>query len=69
MVASVEMTVESDRADGIGAGGLRVRLLGPMTISRSKRGHTKNPEVLHELKVCGFYARVVKPGRVASGDA
>src|SRR5215471_5389509 len=24
--------------------------------------------VLHELEVCGFYARVAKPGRVASGD-
>jgi DNA-binding SARP family transcriptional activator/TolB-like protein len=32
--ASVEMTVESDRADRTGAGGLHLRLLGPMTISR-----------------------------------
>jgi DNA-binding SARP family transcriptional activator len=34
VVAGVEMTVESDRADRTGAGGLQVRLLGPMTISR-----------------------------------
>ena len=32
-------------------------------------GIPKILKVLHELEVCGFYARVVKPGRVAVGDA
>jgi MOSC domain-containing protein YiiM len=37
------------------------------TIGRSL-GIPKILKVLHELDVCGFYARVVKPGRVADGD-
>ena len=37
------------------------------TIGRSV-GMPKILKVLHELEVCGFYARVAKPGRVASGD-
>lgn len=38
------------------------------TIGRSL-GIPKILKVLHELEVCGFYARIVKPGWVASGDA
>ena len=37
------------------------------TVGRSV-GIPKILKVLHELEVCGFYARVVKPGRVADGD-
>jgi MOSC domain-containing protein YiiM len=37
------------------------------TIGRSI-GLPKMLRVLHELEVCGFYARVVKPGRVVAGD-
>jgi MOSC domain-containing protein YiiM len=37
------------------------------TIGRSI-GSPKILRVLHELEVCGFYARVVKPGRGAAGD-
>jgi MOSC domain-containing protein YiiM len=37
------------------------------TIGRSV-GIPKILKVLHEVEVCGFYARVVKPGRVAAGD-
>jgi MOSC domain-containing protein YiiM len=37
------------------------------TIGRSA-GIPKILKVLHELEVCGFYARVVKPGSVAIGD-
>jgi MOSC domain-containing protein YiiM len=37
------------------------------TIGRSV-GIPKILKALHELEVCGFYARVVKPGRVAVGE-
>lgn len=37
------------------------------TVGRSI-GIPKILKALHELEVCGFYARVVKPGRVAVGD-
>lgn len=37
------------------------------TIGRSV-GIPRILKVLHELEVCGFYARVIKPGRVADGD-
>lgn len=37
------------------------------TIGRSV-GIPKVLKVLHELQVCGFYARVVKPGKVEAGD-
>jgi len=37
------------------------------TIGRSA-GLPKILKVLHELDVCGFYARLIKPGRVADGD-
>jgi MOSC domain-containing protein YiiM len=37
------------------------------TIGRSL-GIPRILRVLHELEVCGFYARVVKPGWVAAGD-
>jgi MOSC domain-containing protein YiiM len=37
------------------------------TIGRSI-GIPKILKVLHELDVCGFYARVLRPGRVAPGD-
>jgi MOSC domain-containing protein YiiM len=37
------------------------------TIGRSV-GIARILKVLHELEVCGFYARVVRPGRVAAGD-
>jgi MOSC domain-containing protein YiiM len=38
------------------------------TIGRSV-GMPTMLKVLHELEVCGFYARIVKPGRVAEGNA
>jgi len=37
------------------------------TIGRSV-GAPKILRVLHELEVCGFYARVIEPGRVVRGD-
>jgi MOSC domain-containing protein YiiM len=37
------------------------------TIGRSI-GLPKILKVLHELDICGFYARVLRPGRVAPGD-
>jgi MOSC domain-containing protein YiiM len=37
------------------------------TIGRSL-GEPKMLKVLHELDLCGFYARVVRPGRVVAGD-
>jgi MOSC domain-containing protein YiiM len=37
------------------------------TIGRSL-GVPKILRVMHELEVCGFYARVVEPGRVEAGD-
>ena len=37
------------------------------TIGRSL-GIPKILKVMHELEVCGFYARVVEPGRVEAGD-
>jgi MOSC domain-containing protein YiiM len=37
------------------------------TIGRSL-GAPKILKVLHDLEVCGFYARVIEPGRVAAGD-
>jgi MOSC domain-containing protein YiiM len=37
------------------------------TIGRSL-GAPRVLKVLHELELCGFYARVIEPGRVAAGD-
>ncbi|HEX6536496.1 MAG TPA: 3-alpha domain-containing protein, partial [Gemmatimonadaceae bacterium] len=37
------------------------------TIGRSI-GLPKILKVLHELEICGFYARVLRPGRIAAGD-
>ncbi|HEY1247279.1 MAG TPA: MOSC domain-containing protein [Hyphomicrobiaceae bacterium] len=37
------------------------------TVGRSN-GIPKILKVLHELDVCGFYARILRPGRVAAGD-
>jgi MOSC domain-containing protein YiiM len=37
------------------------------TVGRSL-GMPKILKVLHELEICGFYARIVKPGQVADGD-